>query len=270
MKPLRIGIVGCGAIGTELARSIETRFSKKATLEALCELDLEKAKTLANSLKYIPQILPLNELVESVDLVIEAASLDAVPQVLKLALEKGKDVMVMSVGGLLGNEEFFEKAQKKGIHIYVPSGAIGGIDALKAAHLGEVSRVVLVTTKPPASYEGAPYVVKHQIRLQDIHEDTVLFEGPADEAVKGFPRNINVSAILSLCGLGPKKTWVKIVASPASKWNSHEITVEGAFGKFTAHADNYPLPSNPKTSALSPLSAIAMIQGILSHVRIGT
>lgn len=270
MKRLRIGIVGCGAIGTELARSIETRFFNQASLEALCEVVPERAKKLANRLKYIPQVLPLAELVEKVDLVIEAASLEAVPQVLQLCLEKGRDVMVMSVGGLLGKEDFFEKANKRGIRIYVPSGAVGGMDAIKAAHLGDIKKVTLVTTKPPASYEGAPFVVQNKINLQNIQSDTVLFEGTADQAVQGFPRNINVSAILSLCGIGSKKTWVRVVASPASKWNSHEITVEGTFGKFVARADNHPLPSNPKTSALSPLSAIAMIKGILSNVKIGT
>lgn len=270
MKRLRIGIVGCGAIGTELARSIQTRFFDQASLEALCDIKPEQAKKLADQLKYIPQILPLKELVEKVDLVIEAASLETVPQVLNLAIEKGRDVMVMSVGGLLGREDYFEQAKKKGVHIYVPSGAVGGMDAIKAAHLGDIKRVLLVTTKPPSSYEGAPYVASRKINLNSIEEDTVLFEGPADEAVKGFPRNINVSAILSLCGIGSKKTQVRVVASPSSKWNSHEITVEGTFGKFTARADNYPLPSNPKTSALSPLSAIAMLKGILSNIKIGT
>lgn len=270
MKRLRIGIVGCGAIGTELARSIQTRFFNEASLEALCDVDQEKAKSLAESLKYIPQVANLPDLVQKVDLVIEAASVEAVAAVFNLALEKGKDVLVMSVGGLLKREEYFEKARQRGIHVYVPSGAVGGMDAIKAAHLGEIRRVTLVTTKPPKSYEGAPYVERKKIDLSQIKGDTVLFEGTAEEAVEGFPRNINVSAILSLCGVGSKKTHVKVVASPTTQWNSHEITVEGDFGKFTARADNYPLASNPKTSALSPLSAIAMLKGILSNVRIGT
>ena len=270
MKRLRIGIVGCGAIGSELARTIQTRFFKEASLEALCDADAEKANALAGKLKYIPQVTTLEELVQKVDLVIEAASVEAVASVFKLALEYGKDVMVMSVGGLLNREEYFEKARQQGIHVYVPSGAVGGMDAIKAAHLGEIHKVTLVTTKPPKSYEGAPYVERKKINLDQIKTDTVLFEGSAEEAVKGFPRNINVSAILSLCGVGSKKTHVKVVASPATKWNSHEITVEGNFGRFTARADNFPLASNPKTSALSPLSAIAMLKGILSCVRIGT
>jgi len=144
------------------------------------------------------------------------------------------------------------------------------MDAVKAAHIGGINHIEMVTTKPPSSYEGAPYVVEKKINLSQIKEDTVLFEGSAEEAIKGFPRNVNVSAILSFCGLGPKKTRIKVVASPTTKWNSHYITVEGTFGRFTAHSQNLTLSSNPKTSALSPLSAIALLKSILSNFKIGT
>lgn len=270
MKRLRIGIIGCGAIGSELARSIETRFFDKASLEVLCEKIPERATKLADKLKYIPPVVSLPELVDRVDLVIEAASLDVVPEILKLVVSKGKDVLVMSVGGLFGQESLMKKAEQKGVHIYVPSGAIGGMDAVKAAQLGGIQRIELVTTKPARSYEGAPFVIENKIDLSKISSDTVLFEGSAQEAIKAFPRNINVSGILSFCGLGAKKTHVKIIASAQTKWNSHEIKVEATFGKFTARADNYPMPSNPKTSALSPLSAIAMLKRILSNFQVGT
>ncbi len=270
MKRLKIGLVGCGAIGTELARSIETRFFDKASLEAVCEIDEEKAKKIVSRLKYIPQICGLKDLIEKVDLVIEAASLGIVPEVLRLAMERKKNVFILSVGGLLGQEELIKKAEAKGIQIYVPSGAIGGMDAVKAAQIGGIKSVQLETTKPPMSYEGAPYVVNNGIDLSKIKQETVLFEGSAEEAIKGFPKNINVSSILSFCGLGPKKTKVKIIASPDAKWNSHQVTVEGSFGRFTARADNVPLKANPKTSALSPLSAIALLKEILSNFKVGS
>lgn len=262
--------MGCGAIGTELARSIETRFFDQASLEALCEIDSAASSRLADSLKYIPQIMNLEDLVEAVDLVIEAASLTVVPELLQLAIDKGKDVLVLSVGGLFGQEEMMEKAERKGIKIYIPSGAIGGMDAVKASHIGGIQKVSLETIKPPSSYEGAPYLKEHNIDLSKINEKTTLFEGTAEEAIKGFPRNVNVSGILSFCGLGPKRTHVKVVADPETKFNSHIITVEGSFGKFQARSDNLPLTANPKTSALSPLSAIAALKGILSNIKIGT
>lgn len=267
---MRIGLIGCGAIGTELARSIETRFFEKASLEALCEKDAKRANDLANRLKYIPTIVSLPELVDRVDLVIEAASVDVVPKALELIVKKGKDLLVLSVGGLFGQEKLLKKAENNGVSIYIPSGAIGGMDAVKAAHIGGIQRVELVTIKPPSSYEGAPYVVQNKIDLSKIDKETTLFEGSAEEAIKGFPRNVNVSGILSLCGLGPKKTRVKVVALPNTKWNSHYITLEGTFGKFTARSDNLPMTSNPKTSSLSPLSAIALLKDVLSNVRIGT
>ncbi len=270
LKRLKIGVIGCGAIGSELARSIETRFFDKATLEAVYEIDEERAKNFVSKLKYIPQLCNLEDLVDKVDLVIEAASLTVVPEVLRLAIEKGKDILVLSVGGLFGQEELMKEAEAKGVQIHIPSGAIGGMDAVKAAHIGGIKSIQLETIKPPMSYDGAPYVINEGIDLSKIDKETVLFEGSAEEAIKGFPRNINVSAILSFCGLGQKKTKVKIVASPDTKWNSHEVTLEGTFGRFKARADNLPLESNPKTSALSPLSAIALLRQILSNFKVGS
>lgn len=270
MKRLKIGLIGCGAIGSELARSVETRFFDKASLEAVCEIDETRAKDFVSKLKYIPQVCNVDDLVDRVDLVIESASLTIVPEVLRLAIEKGKDILVLSVGGLFGQEELMKQAEEKGVQIYVPSGAIGGMDAVKAAHIGGIQSIQLETIKPPMSYEGAPYVVNKGIDLSEIKEETVLFEGSAEEAIKGFPRNINVSAILSFCGLGEKRTKVKIVALPGTPWNSHQVTLEGTFGRFTARADNEPLKSNPKTSALSPLSAIALLREILSNFKVGS
>jgi len=113
LNRLKIGLVGCGAIGTELARSIETRFFKKASLEAMCEKNPDRAQELASCLKYIPQLTTLEELVDRVDLVIEAASIDVVPEILALAVKKGKDVLILSVGGAFWLGWRFKKGRRK-------------------------------------------------------------------------------------------------------------------------------------------------------------
>ena len=142
-------------------------------LEALCEIDPKASSKLANSLKYIPQIMSLKDLIDSVDIVIEAASLKVVPELLQLAIEKEKDILILSVGGLFGQEAMMEKADRKGIKIYIPSGAIGGMDAVKASHIGGIQNVSLETIKPPLSYEGAPYLKEHKIALSQIKEKTI-------------------------------------------------------------------------------------------------
>jgi aspartate dehydrogenase len=268
---IKVGIVGCGTIGRELALACQKRFKDEVTLEALADADNARARKLQNSLKPKPRIVSVDDLIRNCDLVIEAASQAAVYEVAKKALSLGKDVMVMSVGGLLGREkEIFDIARTHRSCLYVPSGGVVGIDGLKAARIGALHRVTLTTRKPPQGFEDAPYVLKHNISLKNLKEEKVLFEGNASEAVKGFPKNINVSATLSLVGLGAKKTRVRIIACPHMLVNVHEVYVQGDAGSFYTRTENFPSEQNPKTSRLAILSAVATLERILKNVKIGT
>ncbi len=270
MRRLKVGIVGCGVIGTELAKAIEDKLSQGAEVVALCDVDEAKASKVSESLKAKPQVLSIEDLVDTSDLIIEAASKEISAEVAHKALFEGKGVMIMSVGGLIGHQDLFDLANQKGVHIHIPSGALCGLDGVKSASIGKIRSCTLTTYKPPEGFRGAPYVIKHKIDLDAIKEETVLFEGSATEAVEGFPKNINVAASLSLAGIGPELTKVRIVTSPNFERNSHEVTVEGEFGSLTARTDNVPSPQNPRTSFLAVLSAIATLKGILESVRIGT
>lgn len=270
-KKVKIGIVGCGTIGTELAQAIEQRFTAQAELSALCDIDETKAQNLKANCPSTPKILSIDELTKSCDLVIEAASGQVSYEVAQKALKQKKDVMIMSVGGILDrHQELFSLAQEKGCHIYLPSGAIAGLDAVKAAQMAKINKAILITRKPPKGLIGAPYLKEKKIDLSSIKEETVIFEGQAQEAIKGFPKNVNVCAALSLAGIGAKETKVKIVTSPDYKANIHEIHVEGDFGKLVTRTENVPSPANPKTSFLASLSAIATLKNILDVVKIGT
>jgi len=190
--------------------------------------------------------------------------------VVKRAVEKLKDVMIMSVGGLIESEDLLEDARKKNVMVYFPSGAICGIDGLKAAGISGIKSVTLTTRKPPKGLEGAPYLISKGIDLDSIVSERVLFEGSAKEAIKGFPKNVNVSSILSLAGIGAKKTIVKIIISPVYTKNTHEIEITGDFGRITTRTENVPSRRNPRTSELAILSAIATLRGIVDSVRMGT
>jgi len=189
---------------------------------------------------------------------------------LERCIKSNKDCLVMSVGGLLGNEGLLKKAAVAGIHVYIPSGAISGIDALKGASVGKVESVTLTTRKPPRGLEGAPYLTRNRIDLKSIVSETILFEGSAEEAVEGFPANVNVSAVLSLAGIGAKDTKVRIVTSPGYTKNVHEVEIVGDSGRITTKTENVPSKDNPRTSALAIYSAIATLEGIAGSVRIGT
>lgn len=270
-EKIKIGIVGCGTIGSYLAEAIEKRFLKLAQLFALCDIDRDKAESLKEKTSSDPEILSLDELVNASDLIIETASAKVAAEVAERALQRNKDVMIMSIGGILDQaKQLFELAISKGSHIYLPSGALAGLDAVKSAAMAKISKATLITRKPAKGLTGAPYLAENKIDLSQIKEETVIFEGSAAEAVRGFPKNVNVCAALSLAGIGPEKTRVKILTSPEYKTNSHEIELEGDFGRLFAKTENLPAPENPKTSFLASLSAIATLKNILDVVKIGT
>jgi aspartate dehydrogenase len=268
---LKIGLVGCGAIGTEIASAIK-RGEVRAELVAVCDHTPGKAEKLIDGLKINPRHTDLDDLVNNSDLVVEAASQRAVPAIARATLEKGRDLMVMSVGALLDGDLYKmieEMAQKNDCKVYIPSGAISGLDGLKSASAGKIDRINLTTTKNPIGFEGAPYILEKKIDLSAIKSATVLFEGSASEAVRAFPANVNVAATLNLSGRG-KEVHVKIIADPAIDVNIHQITAEGDFGRITTKVENVPSPKNPKTSYLAALSAIATLKSIVEPVKIGT
>jgi len=179
--------------------------------------------------------------------------------------------MIMSVGGVVKGFDILSKlAVRNNCKVYIPSGAISGIDALKAAGMGKVMRVTLTTTKNPLAFKGVKYIEERKINLNNINQEVVLFSGKAKDAVRYFPQNINVAAVLSLAGIGVDKTRVRVVASPKVFKNVHEIKIESAAANISTRTENILHPDNPKTSYLAVLSAVAVLKGILEPIKIGT
>jgi aspartate dehydrogenase len=270
MTKIKIGIIGCGAMGTEIALALQDRLKTKFELAGICDIDESKAARLNKSLGGKAAVYRLEELIKASDLVVEAASAGISASVAEKCIANGRDCLIMSVGGLLGNERLLGLASERGVRIYIPSGAICGIDGLKSASAGRIDSVTLTTRKGPKGLAGAPYINEKKIDLAGITEETVIFEGSAEEAVKGFPQNVNVSAVLSLAGIGAKKTRVRIITAPSYTANIHEIEILGEFGRIVTRSENLPSAANPKTSALAIFSAIATLEGIASSVRVGT
>jgi aspartate dehydrogenase len=209
-------------------------------------------------------------LVRRADLLIEAASPKAVEALLPEVIARRKALLAMSAGGLLNNPRLAQRAAASGTPVYLPSGALAGLDAVKAARVGTLRSVTLTTRKPPKALAGAPGITRRKIRLGSIKKARVVFSGTAAQAVADFPKNINVAATLALAGVGARKTRVTIVADPASQANIHEVTAVGSFGKLTVRTENRPSSENPKTSQLAVYSALATLRQILEPFRIGT
>ncbi len=269
---LKVGVIGCGAIGTELCMAID-RGVINVQVAAVYDRSRENCDRLVAALGKKPAILPPDELISCADIVVECASAQAVHELGAAVLEKGKDLMVLSVGAFVDSgllKRLTKAAHDYNRRIYIPSGAIAGIDGLKSASVASVNKVTLTTTKNPKGLKGAPFVGKNNIDLDSFHEKTLLFEGSADEAIAAFPANVNVAVSLSLAGIGLEKTHVRIFVDPHALRNIHEIAVEGDFGKFACRIENVPSPGNPRTSYLAALSAIATLKKITEPLQIGT
>ncbi|MCI0794034.1 MAG: DUF108 domain-containing protein, partial [Chloroflexi bacterium] len=199
----------------------------------------------------------------------ETAGGHVVPELARDTFAAGKDLMVISIGALLDHPEIIQQSRDSGCRLLAPSGAIAGLDGIKSACAGRVDRVSMVSRKPPQALEGAPYLLEHGISLAGLEQELEVFSGSAREACKGFPANLNVSAAVSLAGIGPDRTQVRIVAVPGLERNCHDIEVEGEFGLLTVHIENIP-SENPRTGKLTALSIIRSVQDAMDPVRIGT
>ena len=270
----KIGLLGCGAIGTQIALAIDSG-KIPATLTHVFDLSKESSENLVSKLKTKPKIVENSHLLSSypVDIVVEAASQNAVKDVALSVLQNRRDLLVMSVGAFL-DESVYDilsdacKEFKK--TIYLPSGAIGGLDAICAVK-DELDSLSITTTKHPRSLRGAKFFETSDLNLDAINKPTIIFEGSAKDAVNLFPANINVAALLSLAGVGSENTKVTIIADPATDKNTHHIEAFGKFGTMSFTIQNFPDTNNPRTSRLAILSAIETLRRYCSHdIQIGT
>ena len=254
---MKVGIVGCGAIGSEVARAA----SAMEGVDELVLYDVDPDAT--HHLRHLDHTriaASAAKLVEAVDLVIECANKGVVQGAVRDALSKGKKTMLLTIGALADDalrEDLIGLAKKHGGKIYLPSGAVMGVDGVKAAAEADLKSVTLVTTKPPAGLDSK------------TDRWTLLFSGPAREAVAKFPKNVNVAATLSLAGLGFDQTHVQVAIDPLATRNSHKVIIEGSFGRARIEVENLPSPTNPATSYLASLSAIALLRRIVSPIEIG-
>jgi len=216
-------------------------------------------------------VVPLANLWEDADIVVECAPAKHLREIAEPALGHGRTLVTLSCGALLDNDDLVELARAHGGRILVPSGALLALDAVQAAAIGGgIKSVRMVTRKPPGGLEGAPYLVEHAISVDGLNAAKLVFSGSAREAARGFPANVNVAAALALAGIGPDRTAIDIWADPAVDRNIHRIEVEADAASFSMEIRNVPSLENPRTGRLTPLSVIALLQKLTSPLAIGT
>ena len=265
---LTVGIAGLGAVGLNVARALEEGIPG-LTLAAIAVRDRDKARrNLPGAGERIP-IVAAEALAQSCDIVIECLPPQLFRSVGVSVIDRGKIFMPLSVGQLLDNWDLVERAKKTGARILAPTGALLGLDAVRAAAEGTIHSVTMVTRKPPSGLEGAPYLVDRGISLKDLKAPAKIFDGSAREGARGFPANVNVAAALSLAGIGPDKTRLEIWADPALSRNTHRIEVDADTARFSMAIEGMP-SENPRTGRIVPLSVIAALRGLVAEIKVGT
>ena len=263
-----IGIVGCGAIGrTVLQAADDGRLT--APIAGVTSRTESTARAFLATLRRPVSYLGLDELAYRADLLVEAAGGEVVPKLAAKAFAAGKDLMVISAGALLDHPEVAAQARASGCRLIVPSGAIAGLDGIKSACAGDVWKVAMTSRKPPRGLDGAPYLLERGVSLTGLDHELEVFSGSAREACRGFPQNVNVSAAVSLAGIGADRTMIRIIAVPGLERNCHDIEVEGEFGLLRVHIENVP-SENPRTGRLTMLSIMRAVADAVDPVRIGS
>jgi aspartate dehydrogenase len=265
---MRVAVAGLGAIGSKVVEALD-RGIDGLVLTAVSVQNVDKHRTWLASLRAPPKLLPLEELAEAADLVVECAPSRLVRSIVAPVVMRGKIAVVLSVGALLENYDLVELAKQHGGQIVVPAGALIGLDAVTAAAEGTIHSVQMVTRKPVRGLSGAPYIVENNIDIERISEPLKIFDGTAREAAKGFPANLNVAVALSLAGIGPDLTRVQIWADPTVTRNTHRIEVDSDSARFSMSIENIP-SENPRTGLITALSVIACLRKLRASLRIGT
>ncbi len=254
MSIIKLGLIGCGAIGSGIAKKIKSVNSTKITL--VYDLDVGKAERFSK--KYKTKVAKnIFELISKTDIIIEAASQKSVKENADVILSK-RDLVILSIGALT-DQSFLKKLEKtmqrNNTQLYVPSGAVCGVDSAKAAAFGKIEKALLTTTKSPAS-----------LGLKNKRK-TVVFDGYASQAARKYPKNINVAAVLQLAI--KKRLRVRIISDPTSKRNKHELYLRGEFGELRTGIRNFPSRDNPKTSQMAIYSALSVLDRIQNRVKLG-
>ncbi|MEO1159415.1 MAG: aspartate dehydrogenase [Pseudomonadota bacterium] len=269
-RTLRLGIAGLGTIGLTVARRVDAGEAGDMVVSAVSARDTGKAADNISNFGHRPDIVPIGEIGGHCDVVLECAPRPVFDELATSAISNGCIFIPLSVGALLDRPELVDQARATGARIMVPTGALIGLDAVKAIAQGHVTSITMETRKPPRGLKGAPHIAATGVDLDNVSEPVKVFSGTAREAARGFPANVNVAAALGLAGIGPDRTMVEIWADPTVQHNTHTITARSDSSDFTMTIQNIPTAENPPTGKITALSALATLQRLTSPLVVGT
>ena len=268
-RPLRVAIGGLGAIGRQIAERLDVGIDG-LTLVSVSANRVERAQRYLETFDRSIPVLQLADLADSADVVIECEPAAVFGSVAESAIARGRIFIPSSIGALLNHWHLIEAAHRSGARIIAPSGALLGLDAVRAAAEGTIHRVTMVTRKPPTGLAGSPYLIENHIDVENLNQPLRVFSGSAAQGIKGFPANVNVAVALGIAGIGPERTELEIWADPTIDRNTHSIRVEADSARFELKMENIPSEENPRTGRIVALSVIATLRRLVATLTVGT
>jgi len=266
----KVGLAGLGTIGLQVARTLDAGDIPGLQLVAISAGSKDKAARNVASFNTPPVIVDADELASISDIVVECVPKAAFRNIAMAALQHGCTLITVSGAAILANPEIVSWAEEHGGRIVLATGALLGLDAIRAAAEGEIHTVRMVTRKPPKSLQGAPYLKQHNIDVMSLTSATRVFTGTASEGAIGFPSNVNVAAAVGLAGIGADRTSLEIWSDPELQRNTHMITVDADSASFTMSIENVPSEENPGTGKITALSVIAALRAETANLRVGS
>ncbi|MEM7060236.1 MAG: aspartate dehydrogenase [Pseudomonadota bacterium] len=265
-----VGIAGLGAIGMKVARTLDQGGIEGMRLTAVSAKDQDRAKMRVADFTMPPLVTSAEDLANHADIVIECAPKSIFKTLASTTIEAGRIFMPLSCGALLDHMDLIDRARETGGRIIVPTGAIIGLDTIRAMAVEDLHEVTLTTRKPPRGLQGAPHLVENNISVEGLTEAKLVFKGTAREAAIGFPANVNVAAALSLAGIGPDRTTIEVWADPSVDRNHQSVKAVSNSGECEMHIRNIPTEENPRTGRITALSVIACLQRMTAPMVAGT
>lgn len=268
-RTLDIAIAGFGSIGRLVGRHLDEGV-QGLRLVSVSAANLRRARESLKTFHARVDAVPLERIADTADVIVDCA----VPQVFRdavtPAIERGRTVVTVNATSLIEHSDVIDRAERTGARIILVSGSVLGFDALRAANVGVINSVLMVTRKPPLSLANSPWIHEHGIDVRGIVKPTRIFEGSAREAAVAFPDKFNIAAAVALASIGPDRVRIEIWLDPAVERNVHRISVDADSTRFDMEIQNVPNPGHEGTGPLTAYSVIAALKDLTATFRAGT
>lgn len=266
MKKYTLAIIGSGSLGTIIGNVVSQELNEDYEILGVLSGSIENAEKLASEIGS-KAYKTLDELMDDKpDYIIEAATADVFKKMGVKILANGISIIPLSVGAL-ADKAFYNKVKKTALEnnsrVHIPSGAVGGFDVLRASMAMEDSKVSITTEKSPRSLNGAPFLEGRKLSEEKSEE---IFSGFAKEAIRHFPKNVNVAVATALATTGVENTKVSIKSIPGYESNKHTIKLVGETIHVEVIIETTPSEDNPKSSTLTAYSVISLLENLVAPI----